>query len=186
MGSDEWLIQRMRKGDERAIEEFVRKYYPMIRTYCGKRLSDTGLAEDLTQETFEHFFRSLPSYRHHGKAANYLYTIAGNLCRDFYKAASAEILVENADVVGSRSLSECRGFCELSYDPMAGIEAQMDVKKALDRIPETYREVLTLHFLDGLGQTEIAIMLQVKLHVVKYRLKKGKKILQELWKEEFL
>ncbi len=68
---------------------------------------------------------------------------------------------------------------------MAGIEEQLDVKKAMARLPEAFREVLVLHFFHGLKQTEIAAMLQIRLHVVKYRIKKGKKLLQELWKEEF-
>ena len=67
MSSDERLIQRIRKGDDDAIEEFVKKYYPIIISYCRKRVQDFSLAEDLTQETFEHFFRSLSLYRHEEK-----------------------------------------------------------------------------------------------------------------------
>ncbi len=171
MGSDEGLIQRMKRGDDSAIEEFVRSYYPMIRAYCGKRLADPGLAEDLTQETFEHFFRNFSSYRHHGKVLNYLYTIAGNLCRDFYKTAGGEIPTGEADLDSG-----------LSPDPLNGLEERLDLKRAVDRLPEIYRQAVVLHFFCGLKQREIAAMLNIRPHVVKYRLSKGKKLLRKLWK----
>ena len=85
MDADFLLLRRMRQGDEMAIEEFVRKYYPLVLRYCRLHLWDTGEAEDVTQEVFARFFRTLPQYQHSGKAANYLYVIAGNLCRDSFK-----------------------------------------------------------------------------------------------------
>ena len=85
MDNDFLLLHRMRQGDETAIEEFVRKYYPLILRYCRLHLWDAGEAEDVTQEVFARFFRTLPQYQHYGKAANYLYVIAGNLCRDSHK-----------------------------------------------------------------------------------------------------
>ena len=83
--ADFLLIQRMRLGDERAVEQFVCKYYPAILRYCRLRAGDAGYGEDLAQETFERFFRTLEQYRHSGRALNYLYVIAGNACRDFQR-----------------------------------------------------------------------------------------------------
>lgn len=44
------LVQRMRRGDERAFESFVTKYYPAILKYCQIQIRDYGYAEDMTQE----------------------------------------------------------------------------------------------------------------------------------------
>lgn len=165
MSSDERLIQRIRKGDDDAIEEFVKKYYPIIISYCRKRVQDFSLAEDLTQETFEHFFRSLSLYRHEEKVKNYLYTIAGNLCKDNYKWSNTETLT---------------GETALIDDPMIDIEKKMDMKMAIDKLPEIYREVILLHFFYELKLTEIAAALNTKIYVVKYRIKKGKKLLREI------
>ena len=81
MDPDAGLIRRMNQGDDEAIEAFVRKYYPQILGYCCYHLRHRQDGEDVTQETFARFFASLGRYRHYGKAANYLYVIAGNLCR---------------------------------------------------------------------------------------------------------
>ena len=82
MDGDLGLILRMRNGSERAAEEFVRKYYGAIGKYCLLHCRNKSDAEDMTQETFARFFRTLPNYQHYGKAVNYLYVIAGNCCRD--------------------------------------------------------------------------------------------------------
>ena len=85
MDGDFWLIQKMRMGDDQAVESFVRKYYPQILKYCRRHMDDDGYAEDMAQETFVRFFQTLKQYRHYGKAVNYLYVIAANLCRDYYR-----------------------------------------------------------------------------------------------------
>lgn len=85
MDRDDLLVLKMRGGDEKALETFVEKYYPAILRYCRLHIDDYGYAEDMAQETFARFFRTLRQYRHYGKAANYLYAIAANACRDYYR-----------------------------------------------------------------------------------------------------
>lgn len=85
MDRDDLLVLKMRGGDEKALETFVEKYYPAILRYCRLHIDDYGYAEDMAQETFDRFFRTLRQYRHYGKAANYLYAIAANACRDYYR-----------------------------------------------------------------------------------------------------
>lgn len=85
MDTDFLLIRKMKQGDEDAFDRFVHKYYEEILSYCSRHYYDTEYAEDLTQETFLHFFTKLSDYHYKGKTKNYLYTIAGNLCKDYYK-----------------------------------------------------------------------------------------------------
>lgn len=68
MDEDSRLIRAMRAGSDEAIERFVRKYYPQIYAYCLRKLPSPADAEDVTQETFERFFRGFESYRHSGRA----------------------------------------------------------------------------------------------------------------------
>lgn len=85
MDADFLLIQKIKKGNEQAMDQFVSKYYPKIYQYCLLRVRDHGYAEDLTQETFLKFFQAFERYKHYGKALNYLYVIAGNLCKDHFR-----------------------------------------------------------------------------------------------------
>ena len=166
MDEDRRLIHRMRQGDDSAIEEFVRKYYPAILRYCRVHIRDSGYAEDMAQETFAHFFRSLPQYRHYGKAANYLYVIAGNCCRD-----------------------HCRKHQELPLEALPesaadSLEERMDVRLAMTRLPKEYREAAYLFFVQGLPQARIAKILGIGIPLVKYRIKRARTLLAALLKTE--
>lgn len=171
MDGDFLLLHRMQNGDDQAIESFVRKYYPKIMRYCHLHIKDSGFTEDLTQETFARFFRTLHQYQHYGKAANYLYVIAGNLCRDYYRKPE-ELPME-----------------ELPEHPvclMESLDLRMDVHMALERLPQELREVTILYFFQEVRQKEIARILGIGLPLVKYRIKRAKELLTiYLGKEDF-
>ncbi len=102
MDTDFLLIQKMRQGEENAFDLFVRKHYEEILKYCHFHCPDLSYAEDLTQETFLHFFERLSDYHYIGKTRNYLYTIAGNLCKDYYKKKKECFLEEQGRMLGYR------------------------------------------------------------------------------------
>ena len=164
MDADFLLLHRMRNGDDQAINDFVRKYYPMILRYCHLHIQDTGYAEDLTQETFARFFRTLSQYQHYGKAANYLYVIAGNLCRDYYKKLD-EIPMEDLP--------------EQPVYQMESLNLRLDVHRALEQLPPELKEVTILFFFQEMKQKEIARILGIGLPLVKYRIKRAKELLSK-------
>lgn len=96
---DSLLIKKMKNGDTSAIEVFIRKYYPDILKYCERHTSSKEDAMDLTQEVFMRFFSNFSAYKHYGKAKNYLYVIAGNLCINHYKSRKDNVTFdENLDI----------------------------------------------------------------------------------------
>lgn len=176
MDPDFLLVQKMRMGDEKAIDAFVEKYYPRMLRYCQLHIDDAGYAEDLTQETFIRFFRTLAQYQHYGKAANYLYVIAANICRDYYRKNSArkkkEIPLE-----------------ELPDSPAPQVEdpeQMMDVRQALEALPEEMREVAVLFFLQERKQKDIAKILGIGLPLVKYRIRKIREYFSTYFEKEDL
>lgn len=162
MDKDFLLVQKMRMGEETAIESFVTKYYSRVLSYCQIHIGDHGYAEDMTQETFERFFRSLKQYRHYGKAANYLYVIAANVCNDYHRKRR-EIVTEN--------IPEQADVC--ADDP----EERLDVQMAFRRLPEELREIAVLYFLQEQKQKDIAVMLGIGLPLVKYRIRRARELL---------
>lgn len=169
MDNDFFLIQKIKNGQEDAAEVFVRKYYPLILKYCGYHAPDRQNAEDLTQETFVRFFAALPQYRHIGKAANYLYVIAGNLCRDAF-GQKAEPLPDILSDGGASSIDKA--------------EERLEISRALQGLPEELREVIILHYFQGLKQKEIAGILRIGLPLVKYRIGRAKELLRAYFSEE--
>lgn len=164
MDSDFILIQKVKNGDEEAIQTFVEKYYPLILRYCRLRVEDFGYAEDLTQDTFERFFRTLDQYQHYGKAANYLYALAGNLCRDYFRKRK-ELVMEDLP--------------EQADESADNLEEWMDVRNALKALPEELKEVSVLFFFQGKKQREIGKILGIGVPLVKYRIKRAREFFAE-------
>ncbi len=164
MDSDWILIFKMRQGSDRAWDQFVRKYYPDILKYCFFHCRDRAWAEDLTQDVFLRFLSALDGYQHRGKVKAYLYAIAANLCRD-QAGARRELPLEEAP--------------EPAEDPAPVLEDRLLLEMALARLPEEFRQVLVLHYYQGLKLSEVAAALDIGLSLVKYRLKRGKELLRK-------
>lgn len=172
MDEDFLLIYKMKKGNENAMEIFVRKYYPVILKYCQYRICNKSDVEDMVQETFYRFFKALPEYKHYSKLKNFLYRIAGNLCKDYYKKQSDLIVFEE---------------WESEEDHTKSVEYRIDLEFALKLLSEEFQEVIILHYFQELKLKEIAEILEIGLPLVKYRIKKAKELLSEaIGKEEWI
>lgn len=172
MDFDFWLIQKMKRGDENAFNVFVRKYYEEILKYCCYHCLDLLYAEDLTQETFLHFFEKLSNYRYIGKTRNYLYTIAGNLCKDYYKKTKESLLEEQSKEFQNG----------LQQSETEDILDKVTIEAALNNLPEELREIIVLYYFQELKLVEISETLQISLSLVKYRMRQAKIRLEKLLK----
>lgn len=164
MDFDFLLMQKVKNGNREASEQFIKKYYPVIYQYCFLHIHDCHNAEDMTQETFVRFFKSLQAYNERGKVKNYLYCIAGNIIKNYYKKKKDVLMKE---------------MPEISDNCMKDIEIRLDIEQAIDSLPDELKEVTILYFFQDLKQREIAELLDIKLSLVKYRIGKARKRLAE-------
>lgn len=162
MDADWILILKMRQGNDAAWDQFIHKYYGDILQYCHFHCRDRDYTEDLTQEVFLRFFRSLSRYQHQGKAKNYLYTIAGNLCKNM-ACTKTEVPLEE--------IGECGAASEL--------DDRLMLDSVIRGLPVELQEVVLLHYCQGLKQSEVAAVLKIGLPLVKYRLKRAKELLRK-------
>ena len=167
------LIMKMKQGNEDAFEKFVRKYYSQILQYCRYHCFYMEQAEDLTQETFLKFIGGLQSYHHMGKAKSYLYTIAGNLCKN--NAKKKKDIPEKQDV-----LEQKIGFSDVTER----IETKICIEQALDKLLPELREVVILFYFQECKLVEIADILQISLPLVKYRLRRAREELKQMLRKE--
>lgn len=176
MDADLFTIRKMKQGDDAAFDAFVRKYYGDILKYCTFHCADRKETEDLTQETFVRFFAKLSEYRYQGKTKNYLYTIAANLCRNHYKKRRPVPLDTEVLTVAAGA----------APDEEAAANTHLLLEWALAQLAPEQREVIILHYYQGLKLREIADVLEIGLPLVKYRLRQVKAKLQECIGKEAL
>lgn len=167
------LILQMKQGNDQAFDKFVRKYYADILSYCRYHCLNQTEAEDLTQETFLRFINNIQSYQHMGKAKNYLYVIAGNLCKNSakkWRAESIETEVLERELVSDGDIPKK--------------ENQMYVEHALEQMQPELREIIIMIYFQELKLREIADIMQIGIPLVKYRHKRAKEELKRLLGEE--
>lgn len=103
-----------------------------------------------------------------------MYTIAGNLCRDYYKKTKESLLEEYPkDIQSSLHQSE--------YEDILN---KIAIEAALNHLPEELREIIVLYYFQELKLAEIADVLQIGLPLVKYRIRQAKMRLEKLLREE--
>ena len=120
-------------------------------------------------------FEKLSDYRHMGKAKNYLYTIAGNLCRNEYKRQAGVPMEEES----------------LARETAPGNDADAVIDRvmmewAIAQLPQEQQEVIDLYYFREMKLREISAALHIGLPLVKYRLRRAKSRLQELLEKEEL
>ena len=164
MISDFLLIQKIRNGDSNAGNEFVKKYYPLIYQYCFLHIHDRDCAEDMAQETFVRFFEAVMHRTDIAKAKSYLYRVAGNTVKNYYRKKK-ELLLEKLP--------------DTEENNAADIEVRLDIERAVARLPDEIKEITILFFFQGLKQKEISDLLGIKLSLVKYRVSKAKELLSK-------
>ena len=121
----------------------------------------------MTQEVFTRFFSNLYRYKEYGKVKNYLYTIAGNTVKNYYKKKKdipSEELLKSED-------------CSKNHVEELGV--RLTIEQAVRKLPEEIRETAVLYFFQELKQREIAELLHIKLSLVKYRIGRAKELLMK-------
>lgn len=174
INTDYILIREAKRGNTKAVEKIIRKYYVSIFDFCRYHSNDVYTAEDLTQEVFLTFIKGIHKYIHNGKLLNYLYTIARNKCIDEKKRRrNTEISI---DCVKNKVDLINEDYCdEIEY---------LDAKVAVERLPDDIREIIVLYYFLGKKQKEIAEICGIGLPLVKYRLRKGKEMIKEFLEGE--
>jgi RNA polymerase sigma-70 factor (ECF subfamily) len=139
---------------------------------------DRILAEDMAQETFFRVIRSIHQYRYPRSLKPWVYAIATNIARDYFKRASNRLSVELD--------TEAEQVEDIQYPEDALLEAdeQQRVAAAVRSLPLHQRTAIILRYYQGLSLAEIAETLQIPVGTVKSRLSLGLRTLKNILERE--
>jgi RNA polymerase sigma-70 factor, ECF subfamily len=145
---------------------------PLFR-HCYFRVSSRELAEDLTQESFLRVWNYLAEGKTIDNPKAFLYRIAGNLIVDHYrrkKDSSLDALAED-------------GFDPSGDDASSILEyaSGQQALKLLEKLEPTYREILTMRYVNDLSLTDIAEIVGQSENAVSVRIHRGIEKLKQLF-----
>ena len=148
----------------------IEQQYDKLLRYCYMKLRDRTLAEDVTQETFIRFFES-KDYHSIGKEMAYLYTIARNLCIDYFRKQKEELIEDLPAKIQEMPDSS---------DKVESIVDQLSIEQALDSLTADEREAVVLRFSGELSVEDIAKTMGISRFAVRRRISSA---LEKLRKE---
>lgn len=167
-----------KEGHEERFLKAFEEYSDALFRHAFLRVSDRERAIDIVHDTFTKVWAYVRNGHEVDQFRPFLYKVLNNLIVDEYrkrKEASLDAIME-VDGVDEGT------FDELSENTVESLAATLDGKKAFDlleEIPDTYREVIVLRFVDELGPKEISELIEETENVVSVRLHRGLKLLRE-------
>ncbi len=153
-----WRRESSAVGAGMSSEDLFGSYQPRIRRYIMGMVHDPGDADDLTQEVFLQAHRKLDSVRDPDALTSWLYRIATHVCYDHFRRTSRRPRMEPLEVgdsAGAASAGDGADDVRLDRVIERG-EMSACVRRFLEDLSDEYRQVILLHDLEGLKNTEIA------------------------------
>ena len=181
--SDFALIQRTLAGDQSAFTELVNKYQKWVHTLVWRKIGDFHIAEELTQDVFLKVYKKLSTLKPTDHFPGWLYVIASRHCIAWCR--KKQLPTTSLDTMPTSELEE---LCYLQHASERGEQISLErqrevVKHLLQKLPESERTVVTLHYLAEMSCEEISEFLGVSPNTVKSRLHRARK---RLTKQEHL
>lgn len=171
------LIEGCGNNDRKAQVRIYELYYKAMYNASYRILNNAEEAEDTMQEAFLDAFRKIGSYRGTGSFGAWLKRIVVNKSLDKYRVRKEferldEQYDELADTTDTDDSNAETVFMQLEK-----------IRTALERIPDQYRIILSLHLLEGYDHREMARILNLSYNNVRTRYTRAKqRLLKEIFK----
>jgi RNA polymerase sigma-70 factor (ECF subfamily) len=178
------LIRRAMAGDVDAYGSLVRNYQQKILNLAGRMVGRRDIAEDLVQEVFIKAFRKLGSFRFESSFYTWLYTIALNTCRNYYRKRVPETIDVNDEM--NAAVVERASPGEAADEVIYRRQRAEIIRAAIDRLAPEQKEVIVLCDLEGLGYQEIADLLGIPIGTVRSRIFRARFNLRGLLPEDIV
>jgi len=169
--TDEALMERYaREGDREAFEVLFRRYAPRMLGLFRRSTGRDDVAQDLVQQTFLHVHRARRDYRIGKPLRPWLFAIAMNVRREHFRRSARR---------KETPLDPVR-HGEPSQEPDASTATERVVRRALQQLPEPQREVVLLHYYEGLSMAEVAQAVGASRSAVKVRAHRAYNVLRDI------
>ena len=176
---DAELIQRILQGDQDAFTPLVNKYQKGVHALVWRKIGDFHIAQEITQDAFLKAYQKLGTLKSYELFGGWLYVIASNLCLDWLrKNPLPEQSLEVTDASEVNQVSYSRYIAGKQTEEADEARREV-VKKLLQKLPESERTVMTLHYLGEMTIKTISEFLGVSPNTVKSRLSRARNRLKK-------
>lgn len=187
LGEDE-LVLRAQSGENEAFGVLLVRLESPVRRFIWRLLGTHDAEDDIVQDVFISLYNNLHRVDVKQGIRPYVYRIARNRAYDeLRKLKRREMLsFDDEPVEAYASLSALPDSGDEPEEVAHWLLIQLEVREAIDRLPEMQRQALILYSEEDLSYTEIAAVMETTVGTVKSRLFHAKQTLRRLLRPETL
>lgn len=176
MNTEKDLFSSLKESDNDAFEFIFRLYYQPLKAFANTIVNDLYLAEDLVQDVFIHLWNNRTTVEVSSPKA-YLYNMVKNKALNSIR--HNKVKQRHADEILNTTV-------EFISDELENNEVQIDILKAINKLPEHCKKIFIMSRMHSLKHKEIAEELNISIKTVKNQIGKALKILREDLKATFI
>lgn len=186
--TDEELMARFQAGDSEAMEQLFARFQKPLFNFFYRMVRHRETAEDLVQETFVKLCRFGHTFcGASAKFTTWLYSVAGNQCRDYLRHSARRPEIPVGDLEQNRPDDQADVPSAVGDSPveehLIRVEEMAVLKSAVDSLPEKERLVIILREYQGLEYKEIAEALGCPIGSVKVLIFRARQRLRDRLKD---
>jgi RNA polymerase sigma-70 factor (ECF subfamily) len=169
---DHNLVKQFIDGDQKCLDEIIRRYKDKVYTYIFLMVKNQELAEDLFQDTFVKVIKSLKrgKYQDNGKFLSWVLRIAHNLVIDHFRKENQLKVLTNDDY--ENDLFNSKKLSDITIEEtIINKQVTREVRNLVDKLPPEQKEVIVLRHYIGLSFKEIARFSDVSINTALGRMR---------------
>ncbi|MGE5296516.1 MAG: RNA polymerase sigma factor [Solirubrobacterales bacterium] len=168
------LALRFRQGDDSAFDRIVERHGAEVAALANRLLGWPGDVDDVVQEVFIAAFLGIRKFRGDCSLRTWLFTITVNKCRSWrFRLRRPSSLARLGYIEAIAGLDRSSDKTAMDQETFAR------VRRAVQRLPQKYREVIVLKYLQGLETNEACGLLGVTVNAMQVRLNRARARLKE-------
>ena len=179
------LLIRMRRGDQRAFDQFFDAFASRLGAFAARRSAlDAAGIEDVVQMTMINAMRGLAGFRGGSSLFTWLCQICRNLLADARRKAARQPAMKSLEEFGGeKPLAKIVQLTDFRdpLDECAADDNRSAVRRAINRLPSHYARILELRFGDELTVPEIARVLEVTESAAESQLVRARQAFRDQW-----
>jgi RNA polymerase sigma-70 factor (ECF subfamily) len=185
MGEDDKkLVADFLNGDDGAFEQLLGKYLKPVYNFLYQLTNDKSALDDLAQESFIKAWKNIKKFDKDRNFKTWLFTIAKNTAYDYFKKKKAIPFSSFANEEGDNKLENIIDESIFPDELLMRADAANILEEKLQELPEHYRIILTLHYIEDFSLTEIAEILKIPYNTAKSQHQRGllklRKLLEQI------
>ncbi len=157
------------EGDNKAFDALFARHKDAIAAMLLKRTGSTVTVDDLMQEAFMKAFVNIGRYNPEYNFGAWICTIAKNTFIDFDRSRRTNAINPNNLPLDGKS-SAPQVLAPSPEESVINAQRRTQIERYIERLPDDYRRLFTLRFIDEYSYEEIAETLDMKLGTVKTRI----------------